>query len=126
MKSFLLARTSRPRLPVIALAVTLVVSGLAATTAVPAAAESNGVGATPAMGWTSWSFIRHDPTAAGIEAQAAAMVSSGLAAVGYDYVNVDDFWYQCHGSQGPDVDSHGRWVKLRRAWRSGLRQLLGG
>ncbi|MGH3155357.1 MAG: alpha-galactosidase D, partial [Streptosporangiaceae bacterium] len=29
---------------------------------------------------------------------------------GYDYVNIDDFWYNCPGSQGPDVDSYGRWV----------------
>jgi alpha-galactosidase len=62
------------------------------------------------MGWSSWSFIRHDPTAADIEAQAAAMASSGLKAAGYDYINVDDFWYDCPGSQGPDVDSYGRWV----------------
>jgi Alpha galactosidase A/Alpha-galactosidase, CBM13 domain/Alpha galactosidase C-terminal beta sandwich domain len=80
------------------------------TVATPARAESNGVGTTPAMGWSSWSFIRHDPTAADIKAQAAALVSSGLAAAGYDYVNVDDFWYDCPGSQGPDVDSNGRWV----------------
>jgi hypothetical protein len=80
------------------------------TTAVPASAENNGVGLTPAMGWSSWSFIRHDPTEAGIEAQALAMKKSGLASVGYQYVNVDDFWYQCPGSQGPNVDSDGRWV----------------
>jgi len=88
----------------------VVVAGLAVTTAVPAVAEANGVGATPAMGWSSWSFIRHDPTAADIEAQAAAMVSSGLSSAGYDYVNIDDYWYDCPGSQGPDVDSYGRWV----------------
>ena len=76
----------------------------------PAAAEANGVGLTPAMGWSSWSYIRHDPTAADIEAQAKAMVSSGLNSAGYLYVNVDDFWYDCPGSQGPDVDSYGRWV----------------
>jgi alpha-galactosidase len=76
----------------------------------PAAAESNGVGQTPAMGWSSWSYIRHDPTAANIEAEANAMVSSGLSSAGYLYVNVDDFWYDCPGSQGPDVDSYGRWV----------------
>ena len=76
----------------------------------PAAAESNGVGQTPALGWSSWSYIRHDPTAADIEAQAKAMVSSGLSSAGYLYVNVDDFWYDCPGSQGPDVDSYGRWV----------------
>jgi Alpha galactosidase A/Alpha galactosidase C-terminal beta sandwich domain/Carbohydrate binding module (family 35) len=85
-------------------------TSVAATTATSARAESNGVGSTPAMGWSSWSFIRHDPTAADIEAQASALVSSGLAAAGYDYVNVDDFWYDCPGSQGPDVDSYGRWV----------------
>jgi Alpha galactosidase A/Alpha galactosidase C-terminal beta sandwich domain/NPCBM-associated, NEW3 domain of alpha-galactosidase/Alpha-galactosidase, CBM13 domain len=79
--------------------------------AAPAAsAEDNGVGLAPAMGWSSWSFIRHDPTEAGIEAQAKAMKDSGLARVGYQYVNIDDFWYQCPGSQGPDVDSNGRWV----------------
>jgi hypothetical protein len=80
-------------------------------TAAPAArAEANGVGLTPALGWSSWSFIRHDPTAAGIEAQAKAMKTSGLARAGFQYVNVDDFWYQCPGSQGPDVDANGRWV----------------
>jgi alpha-galactosidase len=110
MQSFLVARTGRLRLLFVALAVALAASGLAAAVTVPAAAESNGAGSTPAMGWSSWSFIRHDPTAADIEAQAAALVSSGLASVGYDYVNVDDFWYDCPGSQGPDVDSYGRWV----------------
>ncbi|MEZ0094728.1 alpha-galactosidase [Streptacidiphilus sp. EB129] len=95
------------------------VAGLAAgaalvTTALlsapPVQAESNGVGLTPALGWSSWSFVRHDPTAAKIDAQADAMKSSGLAAAGFTYVNVDDFWYQCPGSQGPSVDQYGRWV----------------
>ena len=76
----------------------------------PASAQDNGVGLTPALGWSSWSFIRRNPTAANIEATADAMTSSGLAAVGYRYVNVDDFWYQCPGSQGPNVDQYGRWV----------------
>jgi hypothetical protein len=76
----------------------------------PASAEDNGVGQTPAMGWSSWSFVRSHPTAATIEAQADAMKSSGLAGAGYQYVNLDDFWYQCPGSQGPNVDQYGRWV----------------
>lgn len=92
-------------------AATLTGIGAASVAAAPpAAAESNGVGQTPALGWSSWSYIRHDPTAANIEAQANAMVSSGLKSAGYVYVNVDDFWYDCPGSQGPDVDSYGRWV----------------
>lgn len=81
-----------------------------ATAASAAVNEANGVGLTPALGWSSWSFIRHDPTAADIEAQALAMKKSGLAKAGYLYVNVDDFWYQCPGSQGPNVDQCGRWV----------------
>ena len=91
--------------------------GFAILTAAPAATaapavpdEANGVGLTPALGWSSWSFIRHDPTEANIEAQALAMKASGLAKAGYLYVNVDDFWYQCPGSQGPNVDQYGRWV----------------
>ncbi len=88
----------------------LLAAGLAATGAATATAEDNGVGAKPALGWSSWSFVRHDPTAATIEATAKAMKDSGLRKAGFDYVNVDDFWYQCPGGQGPDVDQYGRWV----------------
>jgi hypothetical protein len=94
------------------------VSGLAITTAAPAVAEANGVGATPAMGWSSWSFIRHDPTAADIEAQAAAMASSGLSSAGYDYANVDD---QREQLQLRRHDRH----QLQCARRAGFHQLLG-
>src|SRR5580704_17633094 len=82
----------------------------AATAAPGVVNEANGVGLTPGLGWSSWSFFRHDPTAADIEAQALAMKKSGLAKAGYPYVNVDDFWYQCPGGQGPNVDQYGRWV----------------
>jgi hypothetical protein len=80
------------------------------TASPPASAEDNGLGLTPALGWSSWSFVRRTPTAAKIEAQADAIKNSGLADVGYKYVNVDDFWYVCPGSQGPNVDQYGRWV----------------
>jgi alpha-galactosidase len=86
-------------------------AGLALPSAPRAQAENNGVAASaPLMGWSSWSFLRSSPTAAKVEAEAAALKSSGLAAKGYDYVNLDDFWYQCPGSQGPNVDQYGRWV----------------
>jgi hypothetical protein len=88
----------------------LIVAGIAATGAPAANAEDNGVGAKPALGWSSWSFVRHNPTAANIESTAKAMKDSGLSDVGFNYVNVDDFWYQCPGSQGPNVDQYGRWV----------------
>ncbi|TML22251.1 MAG: carbohydrate-binding protein [Actinobacteria bacterium] len=92
------------------LAVTLAVPVVVVTTASGAGAQDNGVGRTPLLGWSSWSFIRKAPTAAKIEAQADAVRGSGLADAGFRYVNVDDFWYQCPGSQGPNVDGFGRWV----------------
>lgn len=67
-------------------------------------------GSRPIMGWSSWSFLRKDPTAAKIEAQANAMHAAGLQDVGYRYVNIDDFWYQCPDKRGPNVDAYGRWV----------------
>ncbi len=75
-----------------------------------AGAKTNDLARRPVLGWSSWSFLRKDPTAAKIEAQARALQDSGLQKLGYEYVNVDDFWYQCPGSQGPNVDPYGRWV----------------
>ena len=75
-----------------------------------AQASDNGVGLKPLLGWSSWSFVRRNPTAGIIEDTADAMVNSGLTQVGYKNVNIDDFWYICPGSQGPNVDQYGRWV----------------
>ncbi len=107
-------RRSRPgRLRLLAFGVaTAAVAALAVglPSAQMARAESNGVGLTPLLGWSTWNFIGSDPTAASVEAQAQALKSSGLLAAGYDYVNIDDFYYECPGSQGPNVDQYGRWV----------------
>ena len=65
-----------------------------------ASAEDNGLERTPVLGWSSWSFLREQPTAAKMEAQARALQNSGLQKLGYNYVNLDDFWYQCPGSAG--------------------------
>jgi hypothetical protein len=65
---------------------------------------------TPVMGWSGWSFLRLGADTAQIEGEARALVSTGLAAAGYRYINIDDGWYQCPGSQGPNVDGYGRWV----------------
>lgn len=75
-----------------------------------AQAENNGLERKPVLGWSSWSFLREKPTAAKIEAQAHALQQSGLQKMGYEYINLDDFWYQCPGKQGPNVDAYGRWV----------------
>ena len=75
-----------------------------------ASEANNGLEPIPLLGWSSWSFLRENPTAAKLEAQARAMQDSGLQKIGYAYINLDDFWYQCPGPQGPNVDSYGRWV----------------
>ena len=78
-----------------------------------ASAEDNGLERTPVLGWSSWSFMRKLPTAAKIKAQALALHGSGLQDLGYQYVNLDDFWYQCPGLRGPNVDPYGRWITDR-------------
>jgi alpha-galactosidase len=104
---------SRSRWAMLAAALIITVgTGLAAVSAAPLAlAENNGLAiSAPLMGWSTWSFLRGDPTAAKVEAEASALTSSGLSSHGYSYVNLDDYWYQCPGSQGPNVDQYGRWV----------------
>jgi hypothetical protein len=76
----------------------------------------------PIMGWSSWSFIRRDPTEAKIQAQAKALHDSGLQTHGFRYVNVDDFYYVC-GATGPTVDGFGRWVVDTKKFPSGMKAL---
>jgi hypothetical protein len=97
-----------------------VVSGLAA--APPAAASDNGLSIRPAMGWSSWSFVRRTPTEAKIKAQADAMVSSGLAGHGFVHVNLDDFWQKCDAN-GFVVDGNGRWAVDTTKFPGGIKAL---
>ena len=60
-----------------------------------AAGLDNGVGRVPARGWSSWYSAPaggSGVTDAMVRANAEALVSSGLAAKGYTYVNVDEGW----------------------------------
>ncbi len=63
------------------------------------------VGMKPVLGWSSWSSFRGNAGAAKDEAVARAMVSSGLAKLGYRYINQDDGWYVCPGGFGPPGSS---------------------
>ncbi len=94
------------------LAVMSIVPGVTRAPAARAATAypPGGPDQTPVMGVSGWSFLRLGADTAQIEGQASALVSTGLAAAGYRYVNIDDGWYQCPGSQGPNVDGYGRWV----------------
>jgi alpha-galactosidase len=47
---------------------------------------------TPPLGWNSWNVWGLQVNADRVKAAADAMVSSGLAAHGFQYVNIDDGW----------------------------------
>ena len=47
---------------------------------------------TPPMGWNSWNCWASAVSDAKVRAAADAMVKSGLAAHGFQYVNIDDCW----------------------------------
>jgi alpha-galactosidase len=57
-----------------------------------AQALENGVARTPPMGWNSWNKFGCNINDALVRATADAMVSSGMQAAGYQYVNIDDCW----------------------------------
>ena len=48
--------------------------------------------ARPPMGWNSWNHFAEKVTDSDLRATADALVSSGMRATGYLYVNVDDTW----------------------------------
>jgi alpha-galactosidase len=55
-------------------------------------APSGVLAATPPMGWNSWNKFGGSITDALVRGIADAMVSSGMQAVGYQYINIDDMW----------------------------------
>src|SRR4051812_50193101 len=68
----------------------------------PAAARDRSLARTPPMGWNSWYGYWCGVTEDDVLANARALVTSGLAARGYRYVNVDGCW------SAKTRDSHGR------------------
>ena len=52
------------------------------------------------MGWNSWNTFQCNISESLIEATADAMVSSGMQAAGYQYVNLDDCWMNGRDSSG--------------------------
>lgn len=62
---------------------------------------SNILGATPPMGWNSWNTFGCDGLNETLVKQIADIfVSSGMQAVGYQYVNLDDCWMNGRDSSG--------------------------
>jgi alpha-galactosidase len=55
-------------------------------------ALDNGLGRIPPMGWNSWNKFKCNINETLIKQTVDLLVSSGLAAKGYKYVNLDDCW----------------------------------
>jgi hypothetical protein len=55
---------------------------------------------TPLMGWASWNQYGVNINDSIIKAQADAMVSSGLANVGFNYINIDDGFFNGRNIDG--------------------------
>jgi alpha-galactosidase len=70
------------------------------TLAGAAFAQDPTVAATPPMGWNSWNHFAGSVNDAGVRAAADAIVSSGMKAAGYDYINIDDTWEGQRDAQG--------------------------
>ena len=55
---------------------------------------------TPPLGWNSWNVWARAVDAQKIHEAADAMVSTGLAAHGYQFVNIDDAWMESRNANG--------------------------
>ncbi|CAH8360493.1 unnamed protein product [Eruca vesicaria subsp. sativa] len=78
---------------------------------------NNGLARTPQMGWNSWNFFACNINETVIKETADALVSSGLADLGYIHVNIDDCWSNLLR------DSKGQLVPHPETFPSGIKLL---
>ena len=63
-----------------------------ATLLLPTSTPSTMAAATPVLGWNSWNFFRSALNETVVKNTADLLISTGLAAKGYTFVNMDDIW----------------------------------
>ncbi|WP_308369175.1 MULTISPECIES: ricin-type beta-trefoil lectin domain protein [unclassified Streptomyces] len=85
-------RASLPCLTAAALLTLALAPAPAPAAAGPTATSDTPLALTPPMGWNNWAHYMCDIDEAKVVANADALVSTGLAAKGYDTVTVDDCW----------------------------------
>ncbi|XVF01695.1 hypothetical protein REPUB_Repub04eG0110700 [Reevesia pubescens] len=78
---------------------------------------NNGLGQSPQMGWNSYNHFPCKLTEELIRQTSDAMVSSGLSALGYEYINLDDCWAELNR------DSKGNLVPKASLFPSGMKAL---
>ena len=78
----------------------LAVACLALSATGARAQKFNDLARTPPMGWNSWNRFQCNVSEQLIRETADAIVSSGMKAAGYTYVNIDDCWHGQRDSLG--------------------------
>jgi alpha-galactosidase len=68
---------------------------------------------TPPMGWNSWNCWGEKVDTEKIKACADAMVSSGLAAHGFSYVNIDDGWQGDRGGSSNALQANNKFANMK-------------
>lgn len=74
----------------------------------------NGLGLTPQMGWNSWNHYWCGINEKLIYSTIDKIVETGLAAAGYNYINLDDCWQKSRDANGrivPDPDGFPNGIK---------------
>lgn len=66
------------------------------------------IGLTPQMGWNDWYTHYDRVTDKDIRAAADAMIASGMADYGYQFVSIDDGWATKPGSEDPQLNGKAR------------------
>ena len=69
----------------------------------------------PTMGWSSWNTFALNISDKIIEGQADAMVKQGLKDVGYQYINIDDGFWEGRGKDGQLIINRKRFPNGMRA-----------
>ncbi len=85
------------------LAVAVFAAAVFALTSQPRAQAQAGeqmVAQTPPMGWNSWNYFHGNVTEQDVKQAADALVSTGMKAAGYIYVNIDDTWEGTRNADG--------------------------
>jgi hypothetical protein len=74
----------------------------------------------PPMGWSSWNSFSNSVDARIVMDQAKAMVASGMAKAGYQYINIDEgWWLGQRDTEGNFVVDAGAWPALAPGERAG-------
>ncbi len=90
--------------PILAFLACLLVATSAALLAPASSAQTSAsLALTPPMGWNSWNKFGCNVSDKLIREMADAMVSSGMQAAGYQYVNIDDCWQVSRDASGTIV-----------------------